>query len=144
MVKIGAKPGHDERGRAAGTGAHRRATVGIFGQLYLVVFLHARQHLGFDVFGEHAGHRVIFLATLVSLGVAATVGDHDEDHRRNTLLGDQVVEDARQFHAGPPSGTVVDDHERRFTVRLVLRWNVNSDLPLVVDVVSLDDQRLGV
>src|SRR4029077_18978277 len=78
MIKIGAKPGHDERGGAAGTVAHRRATVGIFGQLHLVVFLHARQHLGFDVFGEHAGHRVIFFATLVSLGIAATVGDHNQ------------------------------------------------------------------
>src|SRR6516164_4551199 len=120
MVEIGAKPGHDERGRATGTVTHRRATVGVFGQLYRAVFLHARQHLGFDVFGEYAGHRVIFFATLVSLGIAATVGDHNEDHRRNGLLGDQVVEDARQFHVRLPLGTVVDDHERRFTARFVL------------------------
>ena len=75
MVKIGAEPGHDERGRAAGTVAHRRAAVGVFGQLHLAVFLHARQHFGFDVLGVVAVHVVVFLAALVPLGVAAAVGD---------------------------------------------------------------------
>ncbi len=64
--------------------------------------------------------------------------------RRNTLLGDQVVEDGLAAPCWVPAGAVVDDHERRFTARFVLRGNVDRDLPLVVDVVSLDDQRLRV
>ena len=115
MVKIGAEPGHDERGRAAGTVAHRRAAVGIFGQLHLAVLLHARQHLGLDVLGIVAVHVVVFFAALVSLGVAAAVGDPDDDDRRNPLLGDQVVENVQQLGVGLPAGTVVNDLERRFS-----------------------------
>jgi len=50
----------------------------------------------------------------------------------------------RQRHARFALGTVVDDHERRFAACLVLGRDVNSDLPLVIDGVSFDDQRLGV
>src|SRR5262249_4013514 len=79
VVKIGTEPGHDERGRAAGTVTHDRAAVGVFGQLHLVVLLHARQHFGFDVLGVVAVHVVVFLAALVALGVAAAVGNPDDN-----------------------------------------------------------------
>ena len=50
----------------------------------------------------------------------------------------------QQLGVGLPAGTVVNDHERRFGARLVLRGNVDRDRALVVDGVRLDDQRLRV
>ena len=67
----------------------------------------------------------------------------DEDDRGNALLGDQVVEDGLHTQLGL-AGAVVDDHERRFGARFVLRGNVDRDRALVVDGVRLDDQRLRV
>jgi hypothetical protein len=64
----------------------------------------------------------------------------------DALLGDQVVQDGphTQVRILAGSGSVVDHHERRFGARLVLRGNVDGDRALVVDIVGLDDQRLGV
>ena len=50
----------------------------------------------------------------------------------------------QQLGVGLPAGAVVDDLERRFGARFVLRGNVDRDLALVVDGVRLDDQRLRV
>jgi PAS domain S-box-containing protein len=51
------------------------------------------RHLVLDVCGVVTVHVVVLLAPLVPLGVAAPVGDGDEDNRRDPLLVDQVVED---------------------------------------------------
>src|SRR5262249_34489794 len=130
--------------RSAGAVAHGRATVGVFGQLDFTALLHPRQDLGFNVIRIHAGHRVILLAALMPLGVAAAVGDHNGDDRRQAFLRDQVVEYARQFHVRFALGTVVADHEWRFAARQILGRNVNGYLTLVVDGVGFDDQSLGV
>ena len=94
--------------------------------------------------GVVAVHVVVFLAAFVPLGVAAAVGDGDEDDGGNALLGDQVVEDGLVTRCGSWAGAVVDDHERRFGAWLVLGGNVDRDRTLVVDGVRLDDQRLRV
>ena len=144
VVEVGTIPGHDESGGTSGAAAHDGTPIRVFGELYFAVLLYSGQDFGFDVFCVEAGHGVVFLSTLMSLSVATSVGHKDGNHRGNTLLGDQVVQDAGNIHSGFTLGAIMNHHKRSFRAGFVLGWDVDGDLANVVDLVSIHDEGLGI
>ena len=69
------------------------------------------ENFGFDILGEKAGHGIVFLTPLMPLSIPASVGYLDYDHRRNALLGNQVVQHVRDHLVGLSLRAVVADHE---------------------------------
>ena len=68
----------------------------------------------------------------------------DSEEKAEPGLADQVVENARQSHFTLSLGAVVDDHKWRFGVPFVLSGNVDGDLPLVVDLMRVDDESFEI
>ena len=81
----------------------------------------------------------------MALRVAAAVGDHHRDHRRDPLLRDQVVEDAAQVEVRlAQTRTIMRDQQRGRRAGYVLGRDVHGDRALVVDGMRRDDQGLRV
>ena len=124
-VKLGMKPRHRERHRAAGAAAQRGAGVGIPGESHVVVFGDARQHLLLDELGVFAGDGVVFEAALVA------GHDHDSHHHGQSLVGDHVVQNRGENGGRRPvmcAHRVVGEEQGRGRAGDVLRRNVHNHL----------------
>ena len=102
--------------------------VRILRQLDVVVLLDLRQDLGLDELRVLARDRVVLEAALAAPAVAAAVGDHHRDDRRQPLLGDHVVEDRRQLVVARAVGVARHD-QRRGRAGDVLARDVDGDVP---------------
>ena len=58
--------------------------------------LDQRQDFLLDELRIFSGHGVVLQAALAALGIAAAIADGDGNHRRNFMLGNQVVERREQ------------------------------------------------
>ena len=138
-------PRHLQGRRAAGTAAHGRASLRVFGQLHPAILLNQRQHFRLDELGELSRHRVVFQAALAALGVAAAIADHDRNHHRQTVLGDHVVENVRQAQVRVAHARAVVRHnKRRRCAGNILAGNVNGDRARVRGRVGFHDEGFGI
>jgi hypothetical protein len=98
-----------------------------------------------DVFGVEAGHRVVFLAALVALGVAAALAICTMMRAGMRFWAMRLSRMRAVLRSGlPRPGPSVGDRGGSGGARDVLGWDVDRDGALVVDGVRLDDQGLGV